>query len=435
MRFRYSLLVLAALVPDIARAQSSTAGTDALRVYLDCSHFCDTNFIRTEINYLNWVRDKADAQVHVIVSRLATAGGGSEYTFTFTGRENFTGREDTLRYTARTTDSDDIVRRGIARTLKIGLVPFLARTAGAERLQVTYGAQSAPSKAETAGQAKRDPWNYWVFSFSLRGNVNGQQSQNFGYYGGNVSANRTTDELKLRIGVNSSYGESNFTYDPGTGVETTVTSIRRNYSLHLLGVKSLTSHWSAGIQSGANSATFGNIQLGLNGGPAVEYSLWPYAEATRRSLVLRYGAGISSFDYRERTIYDVTQETHPVHSLAAELNLRQRFGSISFETNFSQYLHNTSFYNASLFANANLKLFKGFSMDFFGNYQKVRDQLSLPATDLTPEQVLLQQRQRRTGFNYWGGFGVRYSFGSIFNNVVNPRFGDGGGGGGFIIMN
>ncbi|HUP89069.1 MAG TPA: hypothetical protein VM100_06965, partial [Longimicrobiales bacterium] len=110
-----------------------------------------------------------------------------------------------------------------------------------------------------------------------------------------------------------------------------------------------------------------------------------------------------------------------------ELGLRQRFGSISVEAEFSQYLHKASFYNASIYANANVKLFKGFSVDFFGRYEKVHDQLSLPATDLTPEEVLLQQRQRATGYSYFGGFGIRYSFGSIFNNVVNPRFGEGGG--------
>ena len=86
-----------------------------------------------------------------------------------------------------------------------------------------------------------------------------------------------------------------------------------------------------------------------------------------------------------------------------------------------QYLHNTSFYSASLRTGANVKLFKGLSLDLSGDYQLVRNQLSLPATDLTPEEVLLQQRQLKTGFRYRGALGLRYSFGSIFNNVVNPR--------------
>lgn len=425
MRLRQAFAILVLLCPALAHAQqSTTATTDAIRVYLDCSYYCDETFIRTEINYLNWVRDKADAQVHVIVSRLATGGGGSQYTFTFTGRKDFAGREDTLSYTARTTDSEDVVRRGITQTLKLGLVPFIAATPAGARLQISWGVLPE-SKTETR-TATKDPWNYWVFTFSLNSNLNGEESQKFGYYNGNVSANRTTDAYKIRIGVNGNYSESNFTYDPGTGTgDTTVTSIRKSYSTNILFVKSVGAHWSGGFQTGANSGTFGNISLGLNGGPAVEYSIWPYSEATRRSLVFRYSAGVRSFDYREITIYGRTTEKHPVHSLTSELALRQHFGSISVSSSFNQYLHNTSFYRASIFGNANVKLFKGFSLDFFGEYEKVRDQLALAAGDLTPEEVLLQQRQRATGYSYWGGFGVRYSFGSIFNNVVNPRFGEG----------
>jgi hypothetical protein len=40
----------------------------------------------------------------------------------------------------------------------------------------------------------------------------------------------------------------------------------------------------------------------------------------------------------------------------------------------------------------------------------------------------------QTGFRYFGSFGLTYTFGSPFNNVVNPRFG-GGGGGGMIFFN
>ncbi len=41
-------------------------------------------------------------------------------------------------------------------------------------------------------------------------------------------------------------------------------------------------------------------------------------------------------------------------------------------------------------------------------------------------QPLLRQRQLLTGYQYFFNFGFGYSFGSIFNNIVNPRFGGGG---------
>ena len=41
------------------------------------------------------------------------------------------------------------------------------------------------------------------------------------------------------------------------------------------------------------------------------------------------------------------------------------------------------------------------------------------------EEVLLQRRQLETTYNYFFQVGFSYSFGSIFSNVVNPRFGSG----------
>jgi hypothetical protein len=45
------------------------------------------------------------------------------------------------------------------------------------------------------------------------------------------------------------------------------------------------------------------------------------------------------------------------------------------------------------------------------------------------EEVLLQRRQLETGYSYFFSVGLSYTFGSIFTNVVNPRFGSQGGAG------
>lgn len=424
MQRRSLFLLILLFGPLRLFAQSNnTSSAEAIRVYVDCSWYCDNDFMRTEINYVNWVRQPADAQVHVIVSRMGTGGGGAEFTFTFSGRKNFAGQEDTLRYTARVTDSDDVVRRSISHVIKVGLVPFIARTPGAARLKIGWGAAPAKDKTEPAG-ATRDPWDFWVFTLRVNGNINGEQSQKFGNYRGSVSANRTTVALKVRLGVNGSYNESDFEYEDEFGALVKSKSISKRYSMEGLVVRSRGQHWSYGGVAEVNSSTYGNVSLGLEGGPSLEYSIWPYAEATRRAFFLRYTIGVKSYDYREITIYDKLKETHPVHDLNASLDLRQHFGSVSMQAHFTQYLHNTSFYNASLYANADVKLFKGFSLNFYGEYARVHDQLALAAGDLTPEEVLLQLRQRKTDYNYWGGFGVSYSFGSIFNNVVNPRFND-----------
>ena len=53
----------------------------------------------------------------------------------------------------------------------------------------------------------------------------------------------------------------------------------------------------------------------------------------------------------------------------------------------------------------------------------MRDQLSLPRSSATDQEILLQRRELATEYQYSLSVGVSYTFGSIYNNVVNPRFG------------
>jgi len=57
----------------------------------------------------------------------------------------------------------------------------------------------------------------------------------------------------------------------------------------------------------------------------------------------------------------------------------------------------------------------------------IHDQLSLPKGEATLEQVLLRRTMLETNYNYYFSIGLSYTFGSIYSNVVNPRFGGGGG--------
>lgn len=75
-----------------------------------------------------------------------------------------------------------------------------------------------------------------------------------------------------------------------------------------------------------------------------------------------------------------------------------------------------------LFNDLDLRLFKGFSINLYSGLSLVRDQIYLAKGELTDEQILLRRRKLASKYSYYGGIGLSYSFGSIFNNVVNPRF-------------
>lgn len=70
-----------------------------------------------------------------------------------------------------------------------------------------------------------------------------------------------------------------------------------------------------------------------------------------------------------------------------------------------------------------------------GGASLIHDQLNLVKQDLTTDEILLQRKELATQYQFFTSFGFSYTFGSIYNNVVNPRFGNSGGGGMTIIMN
>jgi hypothetical protein len=64
-------------------------------------------------------------------------------------------------------------------------------------------------------------------------------------------------------------------------------------------------------------------------------------------------------------------------------------------------------------------------------YDRIKDQISLGKSSASTEEILLRLRQLATDYSYSFSVGISYSFGSIFNTVVNPRF---GGSGGLVIF-
>src|SRR5262245_50987341 len=138
--------------------QQATTPTGALKVFLDCNS-CDVDFLRTEITFIDYMRDRTDADVHVLVTTQGTGGGGTEYTLKFIGLGRFAGVEQTLKHNQPQTATEDERRKGLAATLKLGLVRYVSETSLADKLKVTYEGGAGKGQAT----AKKDPWNLWVY--------------------------------------------------------------------------------------------------------------------------------------------------------------------------------------------------------------------------------------------------------------------------------
>jgi hypothetical protein len=389
---------------------------DALRVFLDCQHqACDFDHLRRELPYVNYVRDREDAEVHVLVTTQPT-GSGTEFAITFIGRERFAGSEDVVPHVASDTDTPDEVRDGVVRTLGMAILRYVAETPLADRVQVFY---AGPRRGALGGEQPDDPWNFWVFRFGLNGSAAGERSTNSFSLNGDIAASRTTDDWKLNVVLSGGVSESNFELSETE----TVTSTRKQFDNRVLLVKSLGDHWSAGARASVSASTFFNQDFTVRFAPALEYSLFPYSESTRRQLRFLYTIGVKAFNYEEQTIFNETAETRLDHSLVVTLDLVEEWGLATVSLDGRHFLHDFSKNRVGLTGNIDLRLFRGLSLSVFGAVTHIADQINLPAGGVTDEEILLRERELATSFQYFVSLGVSYTFGSIFSNVVNPRFG------------
>ncbi len=77
-----AVLLLGSIGPALGiGAQAVADSTAVVGVYLDCQgqagNGCDQNFFRTEILFVNWVTDRAVADVHLLVTAQQAEVGGT----------------------------------------------------------------------------------------------------------------------------------------------------------------------------------------------------------------------------------------------------------------------------------------------------------------------------------------------------------------------
>jgi hypothetical protein len=420
MRLMRSLCLLLLLLACAACVHAAEAPRPAaprrVRLYLDCGEAaCDEEFLRREIPWVDWVRDRADADVQVLISTQRTGSGGNEHKLFVTRLRGDAPASDTLKFVTPPATSDDDLRHRFAQDLEVLLARDAVLRDGGDRLEVRL--RPAAAAAPAAAGPARDPWNRWVYRLSGNGYFNGEKTYQQKNLYGTLSASRVTEDFKLGASVNQNYAESRYTFDDGSRF----TSISRGWSVNAKGVKSIAPHWSAGLNLNVYNSSYVNVQRSVGASPALEYDVFPYSESSRRELTLGYVIGPRVVRYVDVTLYDKTRETLWSHSFDATLSLRQPWGSLTLDGTAAQYLHDASKYRLSGYSQASLKLVRGLSLDFYASGSQIHDQLGLPRGAASDAQVIARQRQLATAYQYYATVGVSYTFGSIFQSVVNPR--------------
>lgn len=415
---RFFLLLITAALSLSSFSQEAGNQVDTLRKNALNVFMASSDYLKKEIPYVNYVRDIKDAGVYIIKSSQKTGSGGTEYTYFIVGQHEYAGMADTLKYSSAPDETTDVIRQNEVRTLKIGLMRYVAKTPLSKYMKISF---TEPLKESVSS----DKWNSWVFSSSIYGYLQGEKTYKQKYVSGSLSASRITEDWKINIASSLSENESKYIINDTS----TISGRNDSKSMRALIVRSISDHWSVGGNLKMGASSYSNEKYFLHLMPGIEYDLFPYSESTRRQLRILYTAGYNFERYADTTIYNKLHEHLWSHSLSASYEVVQKWGNIDLSISYSSFLHDLSKNNLSVYGGLELRIAKGLSITLAGSASAVHDQLSLVKEDIPLDQILLQRKQLATQYEYFTSFGFTYTFGSIYNNVVNPRFGSTSGGG------
>jgi len=423
------LAALACFAAPLAGQQRGEVLGLRLSVFLDCAtRGCNRDYLRTELAWVNWVRVPESSNVHVIMTSQATGAGGREFQLDFMGRRGFE-YERRLAHQSPPTATGRETLDGLVRIMGLGLLHFGTVNGFFDDVAIFRevaemledGEQPDPGERLVAGDRVDDPWDFWAFRLGGRTELEGEQTRRTMRIDGSANASRVTPTWKMNFRANVNFNRREI----DLAEDSTFRDRRTDWGFNSLIAYSLAGHWSLGVRGDARKIVRFNQSFRVEVTPAIEYSFFPYEEATRRAFTIFYQIGPAHREYIEKTVFEQSSETRWEHALEVEFSQRQRWGDASIRLEGSHFLHDTDLYNVSMEGDLEFRIARGVSIGCEANVSWVNDQIYLSAEGATDAEALLDLQQRAQDFNYGVEVGFSFQFGSIYNNVVNNRFGGG----------
>ena len=382
----------------------------APKLYIQNEAWIDILYIKTEITFVNYVRERKESDVHLIITSQYTGSGGNEYTLAFHGQKEFKDLNYELKYVSTVDATEDEIRESLTKTIKQGLVPFVSRTPLADLISIQF--------EEDEGLAEvKDRWNHWVFETEIRGYANGEKAHTGLWYSINCDVRRITEKQKFNIDGYYSFLKNQYTVG-----DNTLKATSKSYNSDAFYAYAFGEHFSFGCWSSYWRSKYNNYENLFVLTPAVECNIFPYSDYTRHEFIFQYRISYIYGDYYEETIYGKMQEKLFRGTLKTVFSTTECWGSVSISATGRHYYHDFLKKSLTIDGGVSLRLFAGLSLSFSGGYSIIRDQLSLRKGDATEEDVYLRLKEMETNYRYWLSFGISYTFGSIYSNIVNPRF-------------
>ena len=428
---RSALAVVAMLLFTVAppvRAQEpvpapadSGSMAGAIRTFVDCRGDtdlgCRRDFFITALPWVTWTRDRLFADVQLLVTTIQMGSGAFEYTVTAFGRGRFAGRADTAKVQTIPNEAEASVRDKLVRTFALLLLPYARTTPLGAQLSVSYTPPPGSAGRALSPASVRDPWNFWTVELSANGFTNGEARVRSGNLFTEVRARRVTEKWSARAGVFNFIRSNRFEVNDSTVVRNLV----RNGTAFARVVRALDDHWSLGMLTNVGYEEFRNIRLVARAAPVVEYNVFPWKQATSRQVAISYGIGPRHFRFEDTTIFGRTREWRAQQELVVGTDVRQSWGNIRGSLRYASFVPAFDLWNLGANGDLTLNIVKGLSLNVGGGAAYIRDQNFLAARGQTRDEILLQQRALATNYSYFVYGGFSYTFGSIYNSVVNPR--------------
>ena len=387
---------------------TSFSQDDKIKAYIDCR--CDESYLKQQTSFLEYVRDQDLADIEIFILDVRNASGSRSFEIKIDGNNFFEDISSSAFVDGNPNDTSSSQRDRLLDELKVALIPFL------KSKKYNYDLKVDVKSNTNDAYDVDDKWKNWIFQLSGSYDSDEEESRKTNRYEVEFEIDKVTEDW--RIGIDLSRNESNRKFFNDDDV---YSSNRKTTSLRGRVVRSISNHFSAGAFFGAYQNTYENIDLNSYIAPAVEYSFFPYEDVLSKEITLAYRIGTGKRNYIQKTIYGFEKQRLTSQTLTLNIKFRQKWGNISSYINATQFLNDGSKKRLFFRSDLDIRVFEGLAVRLSGNINLIREQYSLAAGNTSIEDLLLQQRQIATDYKTGFSVGLSYTFGSIYNSIINTR--------------
>lgn len=396
-----NIVLIILIIPFFSFAQ-----VEKIKAYIDCR--CDENYLKQQTSFLEYVRDQDLADIEIFVRDVWNPAGSRAFEIKIDGNNEYKELSSTTLAIGFANDTSSTLREKLLNKLKLALVPFLDKADYSLKLDIDSNFDKSIIDDEK--------WKNWVFELSGSYNSDREESRKTNRYDIEFEIDKLTPDW--RIGIELERSESNRRYYSDDNV---YTSNRKTTRIRGRVVRSISDHFSTGVFFGASQNTYENLDFSSYLSPAIEYSYFPYEDVLSKEITLAYRVGFGKRNYIEKTIYGFEKQNLTSQTLSMNIRFRQKWGNISTSINATQYLNDGSKKRFSFRSDLDFRIFEGLALRLSGNINLIREQYNLAAGSTSIEELLLQQRQIATDYETRFSIGISYTFGSIYNSIINTR--------------